>query len=105
MLAEREHVVTSALSVTVHTAGDLDPVDEPLTFGTVIRERLAKLDVHGERWASWKDEERGWIVKLEFTADTIDHDAAGASTSVGAPCSPSIPRRSRSRSRASSKTD
>ena len=29
----------------------------------------------GERWASWKDDERGWIVKLEFTADTIDHDA------------------------------
>ena len=41
----------------------------------MIRDRLAKLGAHGERWASWKDEERGWIVKLEFTADTIDHDA------------------------------
>ena len=47
----------------------------PATFGSVIRDRLAKLGAHGERWASWKDEERGWIVKLEFTADTIDHDA------------------------------
>ncbi|WP_350349744.1 septation protein SepH [Agromyces sp. G08B096] len=75
VIAEREHMVTSALAVPVHVAGDVDPADEPLSFGTVIRERLAKLDAHGERWASWKDEERGWIIKLEFTADTIDHDA------------------------------
>lgn len=75
VIAEREHVVTSALAVPVQVAGDLDPSDEPLSFGTVIRERLAKLGASGERWASWKDEERGWIVKLEFTADEIDHDA------------------------------
>jgi hypothetical protein len=75
VLAEREHVVTSALAVPVHVAADLDPADEPASFGGVIRDRLAKLGAHGERWASWKDEERGWIVKLEFTADTIDHDA------------------------------
>jgi hypothetical protein len=75
VIAEREHVVTSALAVPVQVAGDPDPADEPLSFGTVIRERLAKLGATGERWASWKDEERGWIVKLEFTADTIDHDA------------------------------
>ncbi|MGO7983956.1 hypothetical protein ACC691_39645, partial [Rhizobium johnstonii] len=25
--------------------------------------------------ASWKEPAGGWIVKLEFTADTIDHDA------------------------------
>ncbi|WP_448811997.1 septation protein SepH [Agromyces bauzanensis] len=75
VLAEREHVVTSALAVPVHVTADVDPSDEPATFGSVIRDRLAKLGAHGERWASWKDEERGWIVKLEFTADTIDHDA------------------------------
>lgn len=75
VIAEREHVVTSALSVPVHVGADVDPADEPATFGGVIRERLAKLGAHGQRWASWKDEERGWIVKLEFTADTIDHDA------------------------------
>ncbi|MDR5700404.1 septation protein SepH [Agromyces aerolatus] len=75
VIAEREHVVTSALAVPVQLAGDLDPADEPASFGSVIRERLAKLGADGERWASWKDEERGWIVKLEFTADTIDHDA------------------------------
>ncbi|WP_139416970.1 septation protein SepH [Agromyces laixinhei] len=75
VLAEREHMVTSALAVPVHVAADADPADEQASFGGVIRERLAQLGAHGERWASWKDEERGWVIKLEFTAETIDHDA------------------------------
>ena len=75
IVAEREHIVASALSVPVHTAVEVDPMGEGDTFGSVIRERLASLGVSGERWASWKDSETGWIVKLEFTADTIDHDA------------------------------
>ncbi|MGO4593579.1 septation protein SepH [Leifsonia sp. 2TAF2] len=75
IIAEREHIVASALSVPVHTSDAVDPLGDPETFGTVIRERLASLGVAGERWASWKDSETGWIVKLEFTADTIDHDA------------------------------
>ncbi|MDN4615550.1 septation protein SepH [Leifsonia sp. F6_8S_P_1B] len=75
IIAEREHIVASALSVPVHTAVEVDPLGEPDTFGSVIRDRLASLGVAGERWASWKDSETGWIVKLEFTADAIDHDA------------------------------
>ncbi|HET6672478.1 MAG TPA: septation protein SepH [Agromyces sp.] len=75
VIAEREHVVTSALAVPVHVVPEAEPSDDPATFGGVIRDRLAKLGAQGERWASWKDDERGWIVKLEFTADTIDHDA------------------------------
>lgn len=75
ILAEREHIVASALSVPVHTSVDIDPLGEPATFGTVIRDRLASLEASGERWASWKDPEDGWIVKLAFTADEIDHDA------------------------------
>ncbi|MGH1527188.1 septation protein SepH [Leifsonia sp. L25] len=75
IVAEREHVVASALSVPVRTAAEVDPLGEPDTFGSVIRDRLASLGVAGERWASWKDAETGWIVKLEFTADEIDHDA------------------------------
>jgi hypothetical protein len=75
IVAEREHIVASALSVPVHTTGDVDPLGEGNTFGAVIRERLASLGVAGERWASWKDSEAGWIIKLEFTADLIDHDA------------------------------
>lgn len=75
IVAEREHIVASALSVPVRTAVEVDPLGEPDTFGSVIRDRLASLGVSGERWASWKDSETGWIVKLEFTADEIDHDA------------------------------
>ncbi|QTX04567.1 septation protein SepH [Agromyces archimandritae] len=74
VIAEREHIVSSALGVPVHTVDALEP-DEPSSFGSVIRERLAKLGADGERWASWKEEERGWVVKLEFTADDIAHDA------------------------------
>ena len=74
MLAEREHMVTSALAVPVHAGGAGDG-DEPASFGTIVRERLGGLGAQGERWASWKDEERGWMVKLEFTAEGIDHDA------------------------------
>lgn len=74
VLAEREHMVTSALAVPMHAPGEADG-DEPTSFGSLVRERLAGLGAHGERWASWKDDERGWMVKLEFTADGIDHDA------------------------------
>ncbi|MDQ1588611.1 MAG: hypothetical protein QOJ77_1776 [Microbacteriaceae bacterium] len=74
ILAEREHMIASALSVPVHTAAEVDPL-EGATFGSVIRDRLASLGVSGERWASWKEQEGGWIVKLAFTADSIDHDA------------------------------
>ena len=75
VVAEREYVVTSALSVPVHTAIDPDPLDDNANFGSVIRERLAALGATNERWASWKEPAGGWIVKLSFTADDIDHDA------------------------------
>ncbi len=74
VLAEREHIVNSALAVPVHIEGDFDP-DTPPTFGNVIRDRLDKLGADRGRWASWKEEDRGWMVKLEFRADDIDHDA------------------------------
>ncbi|HEY5222906.1 MAG TPA: septation protein SepH [Microbacteriaceae bacterium] len=75
ILAEREHIVASALSVPVHTNAEVDPLGEAATFGVVIRERLGSLSATGERWASWKEQDGGWIVKLSFTADEIDHDA------------------------------
>ncbi|MFD6053110.1 septation protein SepH [Agromyces sp. NPDC060279] len=74
VVAEREHIVNSALAVPVATAIEPDG-DEPASFGSAIRDRLARLGASGERWASWKDEERGWMVKLEFTVDEIEHDA------------------------------
>lgn len=78
VVAEREYIVSSALSVPVHTAIDPEPLDEPANFGSVIRERLASLGASNERWASWKEPGAGWIVKLAFTADDIDHDARWA---------------------------
>lgn len=74
VIAEREFVVESALGVPVRTAGDTDPMNQPRTFGTAIRERLHELGAINERWASWK-EATGWVVKLAFTANQIEHDA------------------------------
>jgi len=75
VIAEREFVVTSALAVAVQTAADTDPLRQGKTFGTAIRERLHDLGGTNERWASWKDAASGWVVKLSFTANQIDHDA------------------------------
>ena len=75
VLAEREFVVKSALSVPVHTALETDPLAQGVNFGMAIRERLHDLSATGERWASWKDLAVGWIVKLSFTVGQIDHDA------------------------------
>lgn len=75
VLAEREFVVESALNVPVHTAIESDPMSQGTTFGSAIRERLYDLGAINERWASWKEVGSGWIVKLAFTAEQIDHDA------------------------------
>jgi hypothetical protein len=75
VLAEREFVVESALGIAVHTAADTDPLSQARSFGEVIRERLHELGAIGERWASWKEDGTGWIVKLAFTSDQVDHDA------------------------------
>ncbi len=73
VLAEREHIVGQALSVPVLMAGTLEPDAQP-TFGTAVRAKLADLAATGERWTSWR-EESGWVIKLEFTASEVDHDA------------------------------
>ncbi|WP_298228332.1 septation protein SepH [Gryllotalpicola sp.] len=78
IIAEREHIVAQALAIPVRSGAEVDPLAEALSFGAAIRERLASLGAHGERWASWKEPESGWFIKLEFTADGIDHDARWA---------------------------
>ena len=75
VIAEREFVVKSALDVTVHTAADTDPLKQGKTFGSAIVERLHDLGGTNVRWASWKDATTGWVVKLSFTANQIEHDA------------------------------
>jgi Protein of unknown function (DUF3071) len=75
VLAEREYVVQTAQSVPVHTALESDPPVDGMTFGTAIMSRLHVIGGANERWASWKDPVEGWIVKLAFTTDDIEHDA------------------------------
>lgn len=73
VLAEREHIIGQALAVPVLIGSEVEPDAQP-TFGAAIRAKLAELDASAERWASWK-EESGWIVKLEFDATEVAHDA------------------------------
>ena len=75
VLAEREYVIESALNVAVHTAVETDPLAEGATFGSVIRSRLAVMVAICERWASWKEQGGGWIVKLTFVSEQIERDA------------------------------
>jgi len=73
VLAEREHVIGQALAVPVLIGSEVEPDAQP-TFGAAIRAKLADLGASAERWASWK-EESGWVVKLEFSANDVSHDA------------------------------
>jgi hypothetical protein len=73
VLAEREHIVGQALAVPVLLGGELEH-DAHVTFGAAVRAKLAEAHAHSERWTSWK-EPTGWVVKLEFTANSVDHDA------------------------------
>ncbi len=73
VLAEREHIVSQALAVPVLLGGELEHDALP-TFGAAVRAKLSEARATGERWTSWK-ESTGWIVKLEFTSNEVDHDA------------------------------
>lgn len=73
VLAEREHVITQALAVPVLIGSEVEPDAQP-TFGAAIRVKLTEVQATAERWASWK-EESGWIVKVEFDANEVSHDA------------------------------
>lgn len=74
VLAEREFVVESALNVPVLVAAETDPA-AGTTFGAVIRRRLAEAGAMDERWASWKEQAGGWVVKLTFRTAQVEHDA------------------------------
>ncbi|MGN7968187.1 septation protein SepH [Microbacterium sp. 22296] len=73
VLAEREHVVSQALAVPVLLGGTIEH-DAPITFGAAVRAKLSEAAASAERWTSWK-EGTSWMVKLEFTANGVDHDA------------------------------
>ncbi|WP_303709163.1 MULTISPECIES: septation protein SepH [Microbacterium] len=73
VLAEREHIIGQALAVPVLIGSEVEPDAQP-TFGAAVRAKLAEVGASSERWASWK-EESGWIIKLEFSANDVEHDA------------------------------
>jgi hypothetical protein len=73
VLAEREYVIESALNVPV--SSDADLAGGPVGFGAAIRQRLLEAGALAERWASWKEQGGGWIVKLTFVAAQVEHDA------------------------------
>jgi hypothetical protein len=73
VLAEREHIIGQALAVPVLIGSEVEPDAQP-TFGTAIRAKLSDVEASAERWASWKDDS-GWIIKLEFAANEVEHDA------------------------------
>lgn len=75
VLAEREFIITSALSVPTQTTVETETGSLSTAFGTVITHRLHSLHASTERWATWKEDSGSWIVKLEFAANGIDHDA------------------------------
>jgi hypothetical protein len=75
VLAEREFIISSALAVPTQTTVETDTGSLSTAFGTVIAHRLSALHASAERWATWKEDSGNWIVKLEFTANGIDHDA------------------------------
>lgn len=73
VLAEREHIIGQALAVPVLIGSEVEPDAQP-TFGAAVRDKLAEVAASSERWASWK-EDSGWVIKLEFTANDVEHDA------------------------------
>jgi hypothetical protein len=75
VLAEREFIINSALAIETQTTVDLDTGETSSAFGALIQSRLRDYAASGERWASWKEPDGSWVVKLEFVASEIDHDA------------------------------
>ncbi|GAA3600815.1 septation protein SepH [Agrococcus terreus] len=78
VLAERAHMLESALSIPV-ASGDIDPLAGETTFGAALEERLDDLRASDRSWAAWKDAEGGaWTVRLRFTTEAIQHEATWA---------------------------
>lgn len=75
VLAEREYMLNSALAIATHTSIETEDGETTTAFGPVIRTRLAGLGATNQRWASWKQEDGSWVVKVEFNANGIEHDA------------------------------
>lgn len=72
VLAERRYILERAQAVPVRTEAHTDTEER---FGAVIQERLITLGADASEWASWRDEEAGWMVSLEFISRDVAHRA------------------------------
>ncbi len=79
VLAERRYILERAQAVPVRTdpvrVGQDESGDEPERFGAVIGERLIALSAEIPEWSSWRDEEAGWMIALEFISHDVEHRA------------------------------
>lgn len=72
VLAERRFILSSAQGVAVRTSPS-EPSEEQ--FGAVIAERLIGLAAKKIEWSSWRDEEAGWMIGLDFISHEVSHHA------------------------------
>ncbi|MBL3700381.1 septation protein SepH [Leucobacter luti] len=75
VLAERRYVLERAHAVPVRAEAHADADQR---FGAVIQERLISLGADASEWASWRDEETGWMISLEFISHDVAHRAVWA---------------------------
>ncbi|QYM76153.1 septation protein SepH [Leucobacter luti] len=75
VLAERRYVLERAHAVPVRAEAH---ADSDQRFGSVIQERLISLGADASEWSSWRDEETGWMIGLEFISHDVAHRAVWA---------------------------
>lgn len=75
VLAERRYILERAQAVPVRAEAHADAEQR---FGVVIQERLISLGAEASEWSSWRDEETGWMVSLEFISRDVAHRAVWA---------------------------
>ncbi|WP_293697289.1 septation protein SepH [uncultured Agrococcus sp.] len=77
VLAERQHILELAQRTPV-ASGDIDPLAGERTFEEAMRERLTELEAHDVEWLSWREVDRGWVIRLTFVAESRSADARWA---------------------------
>ncbi|MBT2500979.1 septation protein SepH [Curtobacterium sp. ISL-83] len=71
VLAERAFILDAAHRVPVTPVDD----ESPDTFGDAITTKLESGAASGVAWASWKNPENGWQIRVRYTAGEVEHDA------------------------------
>lgn len=72
VLAERRFILSSAQNVQVRTSPSEETEEQ---FGSVIAERLIGLQAQSVAWTSWRDEDAGWMIGLDFDSYDVSHHA------------------------------